>query len=190
MFVIFYKIGDALLGKMVNPFYQQMGFTKSEVAIIIKFYGFAMTIIGGLIGGWAVYRIGIKKCLIYFGIFQAISNLLFIWQAHAGHDTDILKFVITVENTASAMGTAAFTAYLSSLCNVKFTATQYALLTSFMSLGRWFTNVPSGYLVDKTYGLGLPWESYFIITVVLAIPGLLLIKYLKINDNYIKRHSA
>ena len=182
LFVMFYKIGDALLGKMVNPFYQQMGFTKSEVALIIKVFGFAVTIIGGLIGGWAVYKLGMLKSLLYFGVLQATSNLAYVWLAGVGHNVSVLTTVIIIENLTGAMGTAAFTAYLASLCNVRFTATQYALLTSFMSLGRWFTNAPSGYLVDKANGLGLSWDSYFIITVILAIPGLILIKYLKIKE--------
>jgi PAT family beta-lactamase induction signal transducer AmpG len=182
LFVIFYKIGDALLGKMVNPFYQQMGFTKSEVALIIKVFGFAVTIIGGLIGGWAVYKLGMLRSLLIFGVLQAVSNFTYIWLANIGHNINVLTIVIIIDNLAGAMGTAAFSAYLSSLCNIRFTATQYALLTSFMSLGRWFTNAPSGYLVDKTNGLGLSWEAYFIITVAISIPGLILIKYLKIND--------
>lgn len=190
LFVILYKIGDALLGKMVNPFYQQMGYTKSEVALIIKVFGFAVTIIGGLIGGWAVYKLGILKSLLIFGILQSVSNLAYVWLAFAGHNPTVLTIVIVIENITGAMGTAAFTAYLSSLCNIRFTATQYALLTSFMSLGRWLTNAPSGYLVDKTNGLGISWEMYFIITVVISIPGLILIKYLKINDKFILDKSS
>lgn len=182
LFAVLYKLGDAMLGKMANPFYQQMGFTKTEVAEITKFYGFGMTIIGSIIGGWAVYKFGLMKTLLYFGILQMLSNLTFVWQAHMGHNTLALTAVITIENIASAMGTAAFTAYLSSLCNVRFTATQYALLTSFMSLGRWLTNAPSGYMVDKVNGLGLSWETYFTVSTLLAIPGLLLIRYLNCPD--------
>ncbi len=190
LFVVFYKIGDALLGKMVNPFYQQMGFTKSEVALIIKVFGFAVTIVGGLIGGWAVYKLGLLKSLLIFGVLQALSNFAYVWLASVGHNINVLTVVIITDNITGAMGTAAFTAYLASLCNLRFTATQYALLTSFMSLGRWFTNAPSGYLVDKTNGLGLSWEMYFIITVVIAIPGLILIKYLKINDKMLVDKDA
>ncbi len=182
LFAVCYKLGDSLLSKMINPFYLQMQFTKTEVAEISKFYGFIMTIIGGIIGGWTVYRIGIKKSLFIFGILQMLSNLTFVWLAHMGHDKLALTLVITAENMASAMGTAAFTAYFSSLCDVRYTATQYALLTSFMSLGRWITNAPAGYLVDKVNGLGLSWESYFLICTALAIPGLILIQFLKISD--------
>lgn len=181
-FAIMYKIGDALLGKMVNPFYQQMGFSKTEVAEITKFFGFAMTILGGIIGGWAVYRIGIMKSLFMFGILQAVSNFSYIWLAGAGHEILVLTIVIIVENITGAMGTAAFVAYLSALCNKRYTATQYALLTSFASLGRWFTNAPSGYMVDPVNGLGLSWEVFFATTVLLSIPGIIMVKFLKFKE--------
>lgn len=190
LFVVLYKLGDSLLSKMINPFYVDMGFSKSEVAVIIKLFGFAMTITGGIIGGWAVYKIGLLRSLIIFGVLQAISNLAYVWLAHVGHNTDVLTIVIMLENITGAMGTAAFVAYLASLCNIRYTATQYALLTSFMSLGRWLTNAPSGYLVDKTEGMGLSWDMYFIITVVISIPGLILIKYLKINDKMLVDRKA
>ncbi len=178
VFAVLYKIGDALLSKMLNPFYQQMGFTKIEVAEITKFFGFLMTIIGGIVGGWAVYKFGIMKTLLWFGIAQALSNLSYVWLATAGHNVGVLTIVIILENITGAMGTSAFVAYLSSLCNLRFTATQYALLTSCASLGRWVTNAPSGYLVDVENGLGLSWEWYFIITVIISIPGIILIKFL------------
>lgn len=178
-FTIAYKFGDALLGKMANPFYQDIGFTKTTVAEITKFYGFFTSIIGGLIGGWAVYKIGIIRSLLWFGILQAISNFTFVWQAMAGPSVAVLTTVITIENITGALGTSAFVAYLSSLCNIRFTATQYALLSSVSSLGRYFSNIPSGYLVDKEYGLGLSWEWYFIITVIISIPGIIMVKYLK-----------
>lgn len=181
LFAVLYKLGDSLLSKMMNPFYQQMGFTKTEVAEITKFYGFVMTIFGGIVGGWVVYKIGIAKSLLIFGILQMLSNLSFVWQAHAGHDTLVLTAVITIENLTSAMGTSAFVAYFAYLCDKRYTATQYALLTSFMSLGRWLTNAPSGYLVDPVHGMGLSWETYFIISTVIAIPALFMIKFLRIE---------
>lgn len=184
LFAITYKIGDALLGKMANPFYQQMGFTKTEVAEITKVFGFIMTITGGIIGGWAVYKLGIIKSLIIFGILQTISNLTYVWQAEVGHSVYVLTSVIAFENITGAMGTAAFVAYLSSVCNSQYTATQYALLSAAASFGRWLTNFPSGYLVDKEFGLGLSWQIYFIISVLISIPGLLLVKYL--NNQKVK----
>lgn len=181
-FAVMYKIGDALLGKMVNPFYEQMGFTKTEVAEITKFFGFAMTIMGGMIGGWAVYKFGVIRCLLVFGILQSVSNFSYVWQAEVGHDVLVLTVVIALENITGAMGTSAFVGYLAALCNKRYTATQYALLTSFSSLGRWFTNAPSGYLLDPVHGLGLSWAEFFTVTVLLSIPGIIMVKYLKFNE--------
>ena len=181
IFAVLYKFGDALLGKMANPFYQQMGFEKTVVAEITKFYGFITSIIGGLIGGWAVYKLGVMKSLLWFGILQMISNLSFVWQAMAGNDALVLSIVITIENITSSLGTSAFVAYLSGLCNAKFSATQYALLSSVASLGRYLTNAPSGYLLDPINGLGLSWEWFFIITVIASIPGLIMIRWLEID---------
>ncbi|HCR85262.1 MAG TPA: hypothetical protein DIV86_01140 [Alphaproteobacteria bacterium] len=179
IFAILYKIGDALLSKMLNPFYLEMGFTKTEVAEITKFFGFIMTILGGIIGGWAVYKIGVIRCLFIFGILQAVSNLSYAYIPTIGSSVLYLTFVIAVENITGAMGTAAFVAYLAGITERKFTATQYALLTSFASLGRWITNAPSGYMVDKEFGLGLSWEWYFITTVIISIPGIVMVKWLK-----------
>ncbi len=182
LFAVFYKIGDSLLSKMMHPFYLDMGFTKTEVAEITKFYGFVMTVVGGMIGGWTVYKIGIMRSLLIFGVLQMLSNLAFVWQANVGHDTSVLTVVITLENMTGAMGTAAFVAFFSYLCDVRYTATQYAILTSFMSLGRWITNAPAGYMVDAQYGLGLAWSEFFWISTLIAIPPLFLIKHLKINE--------
>jgi PAT family beta-lactamase induction signal transducer AmpG len=205
IFAMTYKFGDSLMSKMVNPFYVQMGFTRIQVAEITKFFGFAMTVIGGIMGGWAVYKFGVRRTLVAFGILQALSIYSFVWVAQGGYnfqpdtfiDTGIqclghlsinnnvfrLTIAIMIDNVCAAMGTAAFTAYLSSLCNVRYTATQYALLTSFMSLGRWMTNAPAGWMVDKTTGLGMSWETFFIVSIFVSIPGLILIKFLKINEN-------
>jgi len=190
LFAVFYKIGDSLLSKMMHPFYLDMGFTKTEVAEITKFYGFIMTVVGSIAGGWTVYRIGIARSLLIFGILQMLSNLAFVWQASVGHNTAVLTAVITIENITGAMGTAAFVAFFSYLCDVRYTATQYALLASFMSLGRWITNVPSGYMVDKMHGLGMEWGEFFWVSTLIAIPPLFLIKYLKIKQTPGKRYST
>lgn len=179
IFAIMYKIGDALLGKMVMPFYFEMGFSKTEIAEITKIFGFFMTILGGFIGGYAVYRIGLIKSLLIFGILQAISNFSYVWQAIEGYNLAVLTIVIALENITGAMGTAAFVAYLSSLCNKQFTATQYALLSSVSSLGRYLTNAPSGYMVDDNIGWGLSWEWYFTISVIISIPGIIMILFLR-----------
>lgn len=179
LFVFLYKMSDAYMGPMVYPFYDDMGFTETEIATISKIYGMAATILGGIIGGLIASRYNIYKTLLIGGILQGASNLMFVGQAYVGHDIYFLMATISIENIAGGIGTAAFVAYLSSLCNVKYTATQYALLSSFMSLFRDVFAASSGYLAAM-----VSWQAFFIITTLMAVPGLLLIPYLyKIEKN-------
>lgn len=170
LFIAFYKYGDALLGVMANPFYAELGFTGTEVGLISKGYGVAMTIIGGLAGGVMVARWGIMRALLVCGVLQAVSNLVFAAQAVVGHSLPMLTLTISVENITGGMGTAAFVAYLSSLCNLAYTATQYALVSSFMAFARTFFASGGGWLADH-----VDWTSYFLITTVAALPGLALL---------------
>ncbi|GAB6041796.1 AmpG family muropeptide MFS transporter [Endothiovibrio diazotrophicus] len=169
-FILLYKFGDALAGVMSNPFYVELGFTKIEIANISKAFGLAATIIGGILGGLMVSRFGILKSLLYCGLLQAVSNLMFAILAMAGHDLGLLTATIAIENLSGGMGTAAFVAYLSSLCNVAYTATQYALLSSFMAFGRTLLSSGGGWLADR-----LDWVSFFVLTTFAALPGLLLL---------------
>ncbi|MBR71986.1 MAG: MFS transporter [Rhodospirillaceae bacterium] len=173
LFVIFYKFGDSLVGVMTNPFLVETGFTNSEIANVAKIYGFAATMIGFAAGGIMIAKLGILNSLWVCGFLQLVSNLLFILQASVGHDTAILAVVLGFENLAGGMGTAAFVAYLSSLCNVSYTATQYALLSALMAAGRTFLSVPSGWFADI-----LGWVPFFILTTGAAVPGLLLLGWI------------
>lgn len=170
LFIALYKYGDALLGVMANPFYAEMGFTGTEVGLVSKTYGAAMTIIGGLAGGVMVARWGIMRALLVCGVLQGASNLVFALQAAVGHSVPMLMVTISVENLTGGMGSAAFVAYLSSLCNLAYTATQYALVSSFMAFARTFFASGGGWLADH-----VDWVSYFLITTVAAAPGLLLL---------------
>jgi len=170
LFILLYKFGDALAGVMGNPFYVELGFTKIQIANISKVFGLGATIVGGVVGGVLVNRLGIVKSLIVCGILQMISNLMFAVLAKAGNDTFILSLTIAIENLSGGMGTAAFVAYLSSLCNIAYTATQYALLSSFMAFGRTLLSSSGGWLADH-----MDWVSFFILTTGAAIPGLLLL---------------
>ncbi|OGQ97304.1 MAG: MFS transporter permease [Deltaproteobacteria bacterium RIFOXYD12_FULL_57_12] len=170
LFILLYKFGDALAGVMSNPFFVELGFTKIEIANISKVFGLAATIGGGIIGGVMVSRLGIMKSLLICGLLQMFSNLVFVLQAMAGHDLRVLTLTIGVENFSSGMGTAAFVAYLSSLCNVAYTATQYALLSSFMAFGRTILSSGGGWLAEQ-----LDWVPFFLATTAAALPGLLLL---------------
>lgn len=167
LFVLFYKYGDALSGSMANPFYVEMGFSGLEVSSVTKVWGVWMTIVGAVIGGLAVARWGVFRALLIGGILQAVTNLAFVYLAMVGHDLPTLAIAITADNIAGGAAGAALVAYLSSLCNVAFTATQYALLTSFMAFGRTWLSSPSGWIADHT-----DWVTFWSLSIFLAIPGL------------------
>lgn len=173
LFVLFYKFGDALGGTMANPFYVEMGFTGSEIAAVSKLWGVWMTVAGALIGGIVVARWGIFRALLVGGLLQALTNLAFAYVALRGHDLPALTLAITADNLAGGAAGAALVAYLSSLCNIAFTATQYALLTSFMAQGRTWLSSGSGWLADHT-----DWVSFWSLTVLLALPGLFLLLWI------------
>lgn len=170
LFVAFYKYGDALLGVMANPFYLEMGFSKAEIGAISKGFGLVMTLIGVAIGGVLVARYGILRALLVCGVLQAASNLVFALQAWVGYSVPMLIVTIASENLSGGMGTTAFVAYLSSLTNVAYTATQYALLSSLMAFARTIFASGSGWLADQ-----MDWVSFFLVTTLAAIPGLALL---------------
>lgn len=173
VFILIYKLGDAFMSVMTNPFYLELGFTKSEIAEVTKVFGLIAVLVGAFIGGAMVSRFNLLWVLMVCGILQGASNLVFIWQAHVGHDVGWLMVSISVENITGGMGTAAFVAYLSSLTNVAFTATQYALLSSFMGFGRTFFASSSGWFADN-----FTWPEFFAISALIAVPGLLLLMWL------------
>ncbi len=174
LFVVLYKFGDALVSVVANPFYIEMGFSKIEIANVSKIFGLAATLTGAFIGGIIVTQSGIFKSLLLCGILQMLSNLFYAIQAYIGDNIGFLIVTIGFMDLASGMGTAAFIAYLSSLCNIRYTATQYALLSALASVGRTFLSSPGGYLVDT-----VNWIPFFIFTSIAAIPGIYLLIILK-----------
>lgn len=173
LFVVLYKFGDALAGVMTNPFYVDLGFSKTEVANVSKIFGVIATLIGVAAGGAMVYRLGVLRSLLIGGALQGLSNLAYVGQAMAGHDVMVLTVVIFVENFCGGLGSAAFVAYLSGLCSFAFTATQYALLSSLAAVGRTFLSSGGGWLSEK-----MDWVPFFLATTAAALPGLLLLIYL------------
>ncbi len=173
MFIMLFKFGDAVLAVMKVPFFLELGFTKTEIAEIAKIFGFNAIIAGGFLGGILLARTGIMRGLLICGVLMAVSNLVFVAQAWAGHDLWMLALTIAVENITTGMGTAAFVAYLSSLCNVAYTATQYALLTSLMAFSRTVLSSGAGWLADQ-----VDWVTFFVITTLAAVPGLLLLLWM------------
>lgn len=170
LFILFYKLGDTLAGVMSNPFYLELAFSKIDIANISKLFGLVATLAGSVMGGVMVSRMGIMKPLLYCGILQMLSNLMFVVLAQAGHHLGLLTATIAIENFSGGMGTAAFVAYLSSLCNIAYTATQYALLSSFMAFGRTLLASFGGSMADH-----MSWTAFFLVTTLAALPGLALL---------------
>ena len=173
LFVALYKYGEALLGIMANPFYLDLGFSKSEIAAVSKGYGLTMTLVGGYLGGVMVARYGIMKALLYAGVMQCFANLAFTAQALIGYSIPMLAITISIENLTAGMATTAFIAYLSSLCNIAYTATQFALFTSLMNVTRTVFASGGGWLADH-----MDWSIYFLLTTFAAMPGLVVLVWL------------
>jgi PAT family beta-lactamase induction signal transducer AmpG len=172
-FILLYKLGDTMASAMTAPLYLDLGFTKTEIGTIVKFFGIWATIAGGFVGGALLLRLRIQSGLWIFGILQALSTVGFAALAMIGHDLTALAAVIAFENITSGMGTAAYAAFMASITNQKFTATQYALLSSLMGVPRVLASAPTG-IMAKMMG----WESFFLFCAVIAIPGLMLIRRL------------
>jgi len=168
--IAIYRISDVVMGIMANPFYVDMGYTKDEVAAVTKIYGVIMTLAGAFVGGALSLRFGVMRVLMLGAVLSAGSNLLFAWLGARGHDVSGLIFVISADNLASGIASAAFIAYLSSLTNVNYSATQYALFSSMMLLLPKFLAGYSGKFVDA-FG----YVNFFNSTALLGVPVLVLV---------------
>ncbi|MDK2122669.1 AmpG family muropeptide MFS transporter [Parachitinimonas caeni] len=171
IFILLYKLGDTMAGAITTPFYLGLGFSKTEIGAVVKLFGSWATIVGGTLGGLLILRLGIRQSLWWFGLGQMVSTLGFAILANIGHSREALVGVITVENLTSGMGTAAFVAFMGALTDKRFTATQYALLSSLMGIPRVLFAAPTGWISLQT-----GWPMFFLLCTVIAIPGLLMIR--------------
>lgn len=169
-FIFFYKFGDALASELTVPFLK-VGYSNGEIAAIAKTFGLGATLGGALIGGAAMFRLGIARSLWIFGLLQAVSTIAFAFQAHHAPSRPFLIAVIAFENLASGMGTAAYSAFMASLCNKRFSAAQFALLTSIMGVPRVVFGAATGVLAEC-----LGWDGFFIFCAAAAFPGMLLLQ--------------
>ncbi len=181
-----YRISDIVLGVIANVFYQDLGYTKTEIATIVKTFGLIMTIIGGFLGGVLALRYGVMKTLFLGALLSMLTNLLFVILAVVGHDVLLLYVVISADNLTAGLASAAFIAFLSSLTNIKFTAVQYAIFSSLMTLLPKILGGYSGTIVDS-----VGYVNFFIITAIIGIPVLFLVwlanKHLDIAEFSLKR---
>jgi PAT family beta-lactamase induction signal transducer AmpG len=167
-----YRISDIVLGVISNVFYQDLGFSKPEIASVVKTFGLLMTIVGGFMGGLLSMRFGVIRVLFLGGVLSAVTNLLFMVLAAKGHDITWLYIVISADNLSAGIASAAFVAFLSSLTNISFTATQYAIFTSLMTF---LPKVLGGYSGTMVDGMGYP--NFFLATALMGIPVLVLIAF-------------
>lgn len=169
--IVLYKLGDAFAGALTTAFLiKGIGFSASEVGTINNGLGLVSLIVGAMFGGSLMVRLGLFRSLLSFGILQAVSNISFMFLSWMGKSYGMLVFTVAFENLSAGMGTAAFVSLLMAMCNHRYTATQYALLSSLAALGRIFTAPTSGYLVEA-----VGWASFFLITALSSLPGLLLL---------------
>ncbi|TJZ77495.1 AmpG family muropeptide MFS transporter [Chitiniphilus eburneus] len=173
--VVAYKLGDAFAGSLSTKFLLDMGYTKSLIGQANKVFGMIATIFGGFAGALLMVRLGLYRALLWFGLAQALTNLgYWLIATTPTPGNDLLFMAIGLENLAGGMGTTASVALLMALCNVRFTATQYALLSALAAFGRVYVGPASGYIVDA-FG----WSRFFVISVLVALPGVLLVWWLR-----------
>lgn len=170
LFIFLYKLGDSMATALATPFYLDMGFSKTEIGLIAKNAGLWPSVIGGMLGGLWMLKIGINRALWVFGVLQMVAILGFVWLVDAGHSLFSLGAVIGIEALGVGLGTAAFVAYIARETNPMYTATQFALFTSLAAVPRTVANAATGYMVES-----LGWQQFFVMCFLIAIPGMLLL---------------
>jgi PAT family beta-lactamase induction signal transducer AmpG len=173
-FILFYKLGDTMAAAMTTPFYLDLGYSKTEIGAVVKLFGFWATIAGATLGGLWILRIGLRRALWLFGIGQMVSTLGFAVLAGITPSTGALAAVIAIENLTAGMGTSAFVGFMGALTDRRFTATQYALLSSLMGIPRVFASAPTGWMASE-----LGWVGFFVLCVLIALPGLVLLRWMQ-----------
>ncbi len=176
IFIVGYKLGEALAGVMATPLYVSLGYSLREIAAISKLVGFFATIVGALIGGALTVRFGVMRALMICGVLQSAGNLFYVLQALGGHRLDYLALCVAAENLTGAMAGAALVAYLSDLCSLAFTATQYALLSSLAAVGRTLVASSGGVLANW-----LGWAPFFMLSTIATMPALLLLGWIMLR---------
>jgi PAT family beta-lactamase induction signal transducer AmpG len=183
-FIVFFKLGDAFAGNMTLPFLLELTFSKIEIASIVKSFGLFATLFGVFVGGVLVKKMGVNKSLWIAGLAQMISNLAFSYLSTKGHSINTLYFIIFIENFSGGIGDSVFVVYLSSLCSLSFSATQYALLASLATFARSTLSSFAGIFAES-----LGWYQFFILSTFLALPGLIFLSILTIKNTGLKKQN-
>lgn len=185
-FIFLFKIGEAFMGKMSVVFYKEIGFSKSDIALYSKTFGWITTVIFTLIGGWIAMRSGSVRALLIAGIAMAVTNVMFSILAWTGKSEWLFAVSVILDDIAAAFATVAFVAFISRLVDRTYTATQYALLASIGTLGRTLLASSSGAMVDW---LGGDWGTFFIITALMVIPSLIILWFLRNRINFVEANG-
>ena len=172
-FILLYKLGDTMASSMTTPFYLDLGYSKTEIGAVVKLFGFWATIAGGTLGGVWILRIGLNRALWFFGLGQMLSTLGFAVLAGLPPTAAALATVVALENLTAGLGTAAFVGFMAALTDKRFTATQYALLSSVVGIPRVLASAPTGWLAAS-----LGWAGFFALCTLIAIPGLVLLRWI------------
>lgn len=174
-FILLYRLADAMINNMATSFYMEIGFTKSDIATVTNVFGVCATIVGGFLGAAIVRKLDIFKGVLVCGILHTLSNMMFLVLCYVENDIPTLYVSIALENITGGMSTAAFFAYLTRLCDISHAVTQFALFTSLWSAQTFIASI-SGWIIDQLDGR---WVIFFCITVLVALPGMTLIPFLK-----------
>jgi PAT family beta-lactamase induction signal transducer AmpG len=168
--VMLFKVGDAFALKLFTPFMMDVGFGKSEIALVAKFVMVGSSIAGAVLGGLWMIRLGLLRSMLMFGVLQAVSNLAYLALAATGKNYALMIFAVSVDNIAGGMGNVATVALLMAMCDMRYSAFQYALLSAFALLPRYALGGPAGWIADN-WG----WDNYYLVSFAIALPGLLLV---------------
>jgi PAT family beta-lactamase induction signal transducer AmpG len=185
IFVLGYKLGEAMAGVMAMPLYISLGFSLEQIATMSKLVGFFATIIGALVGGVLTAKLGVVRALVVCGLLQSAGNLFYVLQAVGGHRLDYLALCVAAENFTGAMAGAALVAYISDLCSPDFTATQYALLSSLAAVGRTLVASSGGVLADE-----MGWVRFFLLTTIVTIPALILLIWIARRGGTLSKRNS
>jgi PAT family beta-lactamase induction signal transducer AmpG len=186
-FIFLFKIGEAFMGKMSVVFYKEIGFSKSDIALYSKTFGWVTTVVFTLIGGWIAMRSGSVKALLIAGIAMAATNVMFSILAWTGKSEWLFALSVVLDDIAAAFATVAFVAFISRLVDRTYTATQYALLASIGTLGRTLLASSSGAMVDWLDG---DWGTFFIITALMVIPSLIILWFLRNRISFVEAQNS
>ncbi len=173
VFIVLYKLGDTMAANMTTPFMILKGYSKTDIAAVVKGFGLLALIVGGVLGGIGTMKMGITRSLWIFGILQGVSTAGFCWLSMVETNINNLTLVIAFENLSAGLGSSAYAAFMASMTNRKYTGTQYALLTAIMALPRTFLSAPTGFMAEA-----MGWNGFFLFCTVIAIPGMAIIPFL------------